>query len=148
MTTQYHPGEDNILSLRQGLALIRRLDPATFAGPPEDRSGVGSQFRHCIDFYDCFLGGVSTGRVDYNHRERDNRLATEPDSSRTVTLSSDNTEVSIDTDTGTAGSQNACCHIQMDPALGDVDLDLVTFFDEADGTAEGSFGRDVPDAQA
>jgi hypothetical protein len=78
MTTQYHPGEDNILSLRQGVELIRRLDVATYAGPPEDRSGVGSQFRHCVDFYDCFLRGLAEGRVDYNHRDRDRRVAKDP----------------------------------------------------------------------
>lgn len=78
MTSQHHPGEDNIFSLRQGVDLIRRLDTETFAGPPEDRSGVGSQFRHCVDFYDCFLRGISAGRVDYNRRDRDRRVATDP----------------------------------------------------------------------
>jgi hypothetical protein len=74
MSRQHHPGEDNIFSLRQGIDLIQRIDDATYAGHPEDRGGVGSQIRHCVDFYDCFLRGLGAGQVDYSARERDRRV--------------------------------------------------------------------------
>jgi hypothetical protein len=59
--------------LRQGIALLEQLDDKCYvetAGLPI-QSGVGAHFRHCLDFYNSFLAGVSIGRIDYNRRERD-----------------------------------------------------------------------------
>lgn len=60
-------------ALEQGRALLERLDDRLYndtAGLPV-QSGVGSHFRHCLDFYHAFLKGVERGRVNYNRRERD-----------------------------------------------------------------------------
>jgi hypothetical protein len=68
---------DNAEILQQGLDLLRRLDDRLYAGSDAAdprRGGVGRQFRHLIDFYQCLLGGLDLGRVDYADRERDPRL--------------------------------------------------------------------------
>lgn len=36
--------------------------------------GVGSHFRHCIDFYRSFLTAVGTGRINFDDRVRDERV--------------------------------------------------------------------------
>lgn len=62
-----------VRALERGLALLGCLDDRLYAdtaGLPV-QSGVGSHLRHCLDFYQSFVRGVRTGRVDYNRRERD-----------------------------------------------------------------------------
>ena len=81
MEIKVHPVADNVLYLRQGAALVRKLDDRLWSGQPDarPRSSVGSQFRHCIDFYDCFLHGLPRGRVDYNDRQREVRVEEDRD---------------------------------------------------------------------
>ena len=59
--------------LEQGLALLERIDDGLYAGTGglPIQSGVGGHFRHCIDFYQSFLAGVASGRIDYERRERE-----------------------------------------------------------------------------
>ena len=79
-----HPAQDcNQLTagcvrvLEQGLALIERLDDDLYSGAAAlpVQSGVGSHFRHCLDFFESFLAGVGSGRIDYERRERDPLVA-------------------------------------------------------------------------
>ena len=81
MNLEEHPAGENIFFLRQGIELIRRLDDDRYTACPgvPFRGGVGSQFRHCIDFYNSLLNGLTPGRVDYSARERDPRIETERD---------------------------------------------------------------------
>lgn len=67
---------DNVEALKQGIELIERLDDHLYMQADQriSLSGVGSHFRHCIDFYLCFLAGVVSGRVNYDTRERDERI--------------------------------------------------------------------------
>ena len=69
---------DNIETLKQGINLIARLDDHLYTQPNHELSlsGVGAHFRHCIDFYHNFLNGVESGRINYDLRERDERLET------------------------------------------------------------------------
>ena len=62
-----------IEALRQGLALVERLDDQLYTGISEEapRGGVGGHLRHCLDFYQSFLSGLPHRRVNYNARERD-----------------------------------------------------------------------------
>lgn len=79
MSLKRHPAEDSIAYLRQGADLVRRLDDDLFTRTTGGRfrGGVGSQFRHCIDFYECLLRGLDAGdRVDYAARSRDRELET------------------------------------------------------------------------
>ena len=59
------PAGANISVLRQGVALLGKLDDATF------RTSIGPQLRHCLDFYGSFLRGLAARRIDYDTRERD-----------------------------------------------------------------------------
>lgn len=74
-----HPAHENIAHLAQGIRLMRALDDAVFVGSAGDpfRGGIGSQFRHCIDFYHCLLQGYPEGKVNYSARLRDARVETD-----------------------------------------------------------------------
>ena len=63
--------------LEQGLALLERVDDSLYAGTDglPLQSGVGGHFRHCLDFYQSFLAGAASGRIDYSRRERDALVA-------------------------------------------------------------------------
>ena len=67
--------EDNINVLRQGIHLIEKIGNCLYSNvnPPFLKNGVGSHFRHCIDFYNRFLSSIETGKIDYALRDR-NRL--------------------------------------------------------------------------
>lgn len=69
--------EQNLHFLRQGAVLLRRLDDDTYARTTSDRpraAGVGPHFRHCLDFYRCFLRDLDKGRIDYDLRDRQPEL--------------------------------------------------------------------------
>ncbi|RMG43532.1 MAG: DinB family protein [Acidobacteria bacterium] len=69
----------NVEVLRQGEALIRSLDAATYSRPiPGQRATVGAHFRHGIDFYERFFAGIGDRRVDYDRRRRDAAEETDP----------------------------------------------------------------------
>ena len=73
MSFKRHPADDSIGYLRQGAELVRKLDDDLFtrSAPGRFRGGVGGQFRHCIDFYECLLYGLENGDlVDYAARSR------------------------------------------------------------------------------
>jgi uncharacterized damage-inducible protein DinB len=67
---------DNLAALQQALDLLERLDDAQFSQPNGvlALTSVGSHLRHCLDFYQCFLAGLAKGRVNYDQRERDERV--------------------------------------------------------------------------
>jgi hypothetical protein len=67
---------DNIEALRQGIRLIERLNDRFYAQSNAglSLSPVGGHIRHCVDFYNSFLAGVTSGRIDYDYRERDERI--------------------------------------------------------------------------
>jgi uncharacterized damage-inducible protein DinB len=79
MSAEEHPAGANIQYLEQGMELIRRLDDQVYATCSENpyRGGVGAQFRHCLDFYDCFLRGLPSEKIDYSSRERDALVETD-----------------------------------------------------------------------
>lgn len=66
----------NIRLLTQGLYLIERLDDAAYATENDALSlnSAGSHFRHCIDFYNCFLAAIGTGWINYDLRPRNEVL--------------------------------------------------------------------------
>lgn len=66
----------NLDLLREGLGILAGLGERTYA-EREARTGaagIGEHFRHCVDFYECFLRGAPGGRVDYDARDRDARV--------------------------------------------------------------------------
>ena len=84
----------NALVLRQGASLVARLAVEQFSeaprlpGLPETaraafaRGAVGAHVRHVLDHYESFLHGLESGRVDYDHREREREVERDPELAR------------------------------------------------------------------
>lgn len=70
---------DNVAYLKQGLNLLDQIGDEHYMAtmPPVFSSGVGAHIRHIIDHFDCLLAGLTSGRVDYDHRRRDRRVETD-----------------------------------------------------------------------
>jgi len=70
---------DNVAQLEEGLRLLERLDDATYARPSSEtgRGGIGPHIRHILDHYQCLQAGLGAGRVDYDRRERSERVETD-----------------------------------------------------------------------
>jgi uncharacterized damage-inducible protein DinB len=69
----------NIHFLEQGIELLGRLTPELYATPARPGwAPVGSQFRHVLDHYRSFIDGRESGRVDYDARQRDRQIETDP----------------------------------------------------------------------
>lgn len=68
--------ELNVAWLRQVFALVERLDDEIFATTPQGMAPhrVGGHLRHVLEFYECFLDGLESGRVDYDSRKRDEAI--------------------------------------------------------------------------
>src|SRR5215470_8372334 len=68
--------ELNVAWLRQAFALVERLDDEIFATTPRGLAPhrVGSHLRHVLEFYECFLDGLESGRVDYDSRRRNEAI--------------------------------------------------------------------------
>lgn len=79
MEAERHPAHANLLSLKQGADLLAALDDDLFTGGSDLLPGgtVGAHFRHCLDFYRAFLGGLESGRIDYDARRRDRSVETD-----------------------------------------------------------------------
>lgn len=71
----------NVQYLDQALALVRRLDHEvwTARGPGFENGPVGTQMRHVLDHYTCFLAGWAERHVDYDGRPRDARIEDDAD---------------------------------------------------------------------
>jgi hypothetical protein len=65
--------------LEDGVRLLERLDDDVYAKMSllSPRSSVGAHLRHCLDFYQSFLTGLESGRIDYNCRQRDSLVETD-----------------------------------------------------------------------
>jgi hypothetical protein len=68
------PLEANRAALQQGLALLELLSDQEYAESPAGRPPIGPQYRHVLEHYQAFFGGLGTGRVDYDARARDELL--------------------------------------------------------------------------
>ena len=68
---------ENVALLRQGIDLLQRMAPELYAREQladGRRRGIGPQMRHCLDFYANFLHGLGDSRIDYDARQRDERV--------------------------------------------------------------------------
>lgn len=64
----------NLELIDQGIRLLRWLPDDAYRAAPAGGSlapAVGPHFRHCLEFYTCFLDGLGHGRIDYHRRARD-----------------------------------------------------------------------------
>src|SRR5262249_31610789 len=68
--------QTNVRWLRQALALVERLGDKEYAASPAGLSPhrAGAHLRHVLEFYECFLNGLDSGRIDYDARKRDESI--------------------------------------------------------------------------
>lgn len=68
--------QQNIEVLKQGLEVLNELDDQAYpeVRHPFSKYGIGSHFRHCLDFYHAFSKGVELGWIDYDNRQRDEHI--------------------------------------------------------------------------
>jgi uncharacterized damage-inducible protein DinB len=65
--------------LEQGIELLERLTLEVYQSPTRPGwASVGSQFRHVLDHYRAFLVGWPAGRIDYDARQRERLVETDP----------------------------------------------------------------------
>jgi len=66
----------NIDLLRRALELLQRVDDGLYRRPVQAvfGSSIGAHVRHNLDHYALFLQGLSSGRIDYEHRAREARV--------------------------------------------------------------------------
>lgn len=71
--------KDSIAVLQQGVDLVDSLSDAVYTAPkPELKSGmIGAHIRHNLDHYLRLIAGKGKGEVDYDQRERDERIERE-----------------------------------------------------------------------
>ena len=83
MDSQPFPARDGCIELgRRCLAFTRLLTPETYAFTNSPDDSIGAHLRHCLDFIVCFLRGLEKGVVDYDRRDRDSRIASDPEAFR------------------------------------------------------------------
>ena len=71
---------DNIAILKQGVELTSCLGPLYSKSTPRCLQGaIGAHFRHCIDFYNCFLSSAGSGRINYDLRARNEIVESDPE---------------------------------------------------------------------
>lgn len=67
--------------LRQGVELLTKIDDGLYTkvehGLYRDGGAIGGHFRHCLEFVNCFLGGIETKHIDYDRRERNHQIETD-----------------------------------------------------------------------
>jgi len=70
-----------IAILDQGEDLLRALSAENYTRrvPLAFNACIGGHYRHCLDHFTSLLRGLDADEVDYDHRERDARLESQPD---------------------------------------------------------------------
>lgn len=70
-----------IAILAQGEDLLRELSPDNYTRrvPLAFNACIGGHYRHCLDHFTSLLRSLDADEVDYDHRERDVRIESQPD---------------------------------------------------------------------
>jgi len=65
--------------LRDALQLAGTIGDVPWSTPPPGLAGqrVGNHLRHILDFHNCLLNGLVSNRINYDARQRDERVATD-----------------------------------------------------------------------
>ena len=66
--------------LTQGEDLLRSLSAENYTRPVPDvfNAAIGGHYRHCLDHFTSLLLALDADEVDYDHRQRDPRIETQP----------------------------------------------------------------------
>ena len=67
--------------LRQEADLLNQIDDTVYTAASKGpfRSSIGDHIRHNLDHFEAFFQGLPEGRIDYEHRCRDTRIAASTD---------------------------------------------------------------------
>lgn len=77
-TLTSHPAVAGCLaSVERCLAFLDHLTQDLYVKPAAHNSPIGSHMRHCVDHFLCFFKGWEERLVDYDARDRDQRLETD-----------------------------------------------------------------------
>lgn len=70
-----------IAILGQGEELLRALSAESYTRrvPLAFNASIGGHYRHCLDHFTSLLRALDADEVDYDHRERDVRIESQPD---------------------------------------------------------------------
>ncbi len=73
--------------LAQGELLLVSLNRADYARkiPVAFNGSIGGHYRHCLDHFLSLLGGLEGNFVDYDHRQRDPRIESDPEFALSLT---------------------------------------------------------------
>ncbi len=73
--------------LSQGEDLLRALSIETYTRrvPLAFNACIGGHYRHCLDHFTSLWRGLDADTVDYDHRERDVRIESQPEFALTLT---------------------------------------------------------------
>jgi hypothetical protein len=66
--------------LSQGEDLLRALSVESYTQrvPQAFNACIGGHYRHCLDHFTSLLRGLDADEVDYDHRDRDRRIESQP----------------------------------------------------------------------
>lgn len=70
---QTHLIRSNVRWLSQAETLLEKIGDAEYLASPEGFAPqrMGGHIRHILEFYECFLAGLTSAQVDYDARRRD-----------------------------------------------------------------------------
>lgn len=66
-----------VMEFEKAVSLIATLDPSDYSRA-QNGGSPGGHIRHNLDFLNSFLTGIDTGLIDYNNRQRDSRIESDP----------------------------------------------------------------------
>ena len=68
----------NLLQIKE---LLKNLDKNDFTHPSKisDGATIGQHVRHILEFYICLLNGLNEGKVNYDNRERNQKIQSDPE---------------------------------------------------------------------
>jgi len=79
VSSALHPAvEGCVESCSRCLAVLDHITPEVYGAASEHIPAIGPHLRHCVDHYVCLLRGLETGIVDYDARDRDERIERDP----------------------------------------------------------------------
>jgi hypothetical protein len=76
-----------IAILEQGEDLLGFLSAENYSRhlPVAFNACIGGHYRHCLDHFTSLLRSIGSYEVDYDHRDRDSRIESEPEFARALT---------------------------------------------------------------
>jgi uncharacterized damage-inducible protein DinB len=79
--TQYC--KQNLFELKE---LLQNLSEEQYSRPSDILSGasIGQHFRHILEFYYCLIEALDTGMVNYDNRNRNKQIETNPSAAKTA----------------------------------------------------------------